>query len=145
MQEFLSGLGDPQVTHFLATWCINGSRLNYLARTTAPEFTQIATCDFGKAVVDTIGATCNVVLSDRQRSRAVFSTKEGSLGLRTFANETGAAYIASRNATHILVHSDQTQPTEGIKTRVISICKVPSMRWISWCWGWMWLRWSLMI
>ena len=100
--EFLSGLGDPLVTHFLAKWCINGSRLNYLARTTPPELTQIAACDFDKAVVDTIGATCNVVLSDMQRTMAGFSPKEGSLGLLTIADKTEAAYIASRNATHIL-------------------------------------------
>ena len=35
--------------------------------------------------------------------------------------------------------------TEGIKARVINICEVPSMRWISWCRGWMWLRWNLTI
>ena len=54
--------------------------MNYLARTTPPEFTRTAACDFGKAVVDTIGATCNVVLSDMQCTRAGFSTKEGGLG-----------------------------------------------------------------
>ena len=74
----------------------------FLARTTPPEFTQMAACDFDTAVVDTIGATCNVVLSDMQRTRAGFSTKEGGLGLRTIANKTQAAYIASRNATHNL-------------------------------------------
>ena len=99
--EFLSGLGDPQVTHFLAKWCTNGSRLNYLARTTPPEFTQIAACDFDKGVVDTIGATHNVALSDMQRTRAGFSTKEGR-ELHTIDDKTEAAYIASRNATHIL-------------------------------------------
>ena len=55
-----------------------------------------------KAVVDTIGATCNVVLPDMQRTRAGFSTEVGVLGLRTIAYKTEAAYIASRNATHIL-------------------------------------------
>ena len=29
--EFLSELGDPQMTHFLARWCINGSRLKLLS------------------------------------------------------------------------------------------------------------------
>ena len=52
--------------------------------------------------MDTIGATCNVVLSDMQRTRAGFSTKEGGLGLRTMADKTEAAYIASRHATHVL-------------------------------------------
>ena len=47
--EFLSELGDPQVTHFLTKWCINGSRTNnYLARTTPPEFRQTAAYDFDK-------------------------------------------------------------------------------------------------
>ena len=100
--EFLSELGDPQITHFLARWCINGSRLNYLARTTPPECTQTAACDFHAAVVDMIEATCNVVLSDMQRTRVGFSTKEGGLGLRTIADKTDAAYIASRHATHFL-------------------------------------------
>ena len=67
--EFLSELGDPQIAHFLARWCINGSRLNFLARTTPPEFTQTAACDFDAAVVGMFGATCNVVLSDMQRTR----------------------------------------------------------------------------
>ena len=137
--EFLSGLGDPQVTHFLAKWCINGSRMNYLARTTLPEFTQTAACDCNKAVVDTIEATCNVVLSDMQRARARFSTEEGVWDcarlltkprLLTLLLETPLTSCAPRSDT----------ATEEIKTRVISICKVPSMCWISWCRGWMWLR-----
>ena len=49
-----------------------------------------------------IGTTCNVVLSDMQRTRVGFSTKEGGLGLRTIADKTDAAYVASRNATHVL-------------------------------------------
>ena len=44
----------------------------------------------------------HVVLSDMQRTRARFSTEKGGLGLRTIADKTEAAYIASRNATHIL-------------------------------------------
>ena len=98
--EFLSELGDPQVTHFLAKWCINAIRLNYLARSTPPVFSQTAACDFDKAVVDTIGTTCNVL--SEQRTRAGFSTKEGGLGLRTIADKTEAADIVSRHATHVL-------------------------------------------
>ena len=48
------------------------------------------------------GATCNVVLSDMQRTRVGFIIKEGGLGLRTIADKTDAAYIASRHATHFL-------------------------------------------
>ena len=59
-------------------------------------------CDFDAAVADMIGATCNVVLSDMQRTRVGFSIKEGGLGLRTIADKTDAAYIASRHATHFL-------------------------------------------
>ena len=99
--EFLSDLGDPQVTHFLARFCINGSRFYCLARTTPAEFTQTAACDFDAAVVDMIGATCNIVLSDMQRTRVGFSTMEGGLGLRTIADKTDAAYMASRSATHV--------------------------------------------
>ena len=75
--------------------------MNCLARTTPPEFTQIAACDFDKAVVGTVGATCNVVLSDMQRTRAGFSTEEGGVGLRAIADKTEAAQNASRNVTHI--------------------------------------------
>ena len=118
--------------------------MNYLARTTPPEFTQTAACDFDKAVVDTIGATCNVVLSDMQRTKAGFSTKEGGLGLRTIADKTEAAYIASRNATHILCtqirhchRGDQNPRDQHLQSAIDA--------WISWCRGWMWLRWSLTI
>ncbi len=97
--EFLGGLGDPQVTHYLAKWCVNGSRMNYLARTTPPQWTHDASLDFDKAVVDTIGAACNIVLSDAQRTRCGFSAKTGGLGLRTIADRVDAAYIASRAAT----------------------------------------------
>ena len=37
-----------------------------------------------------------------QRTRVGFSIKEGGLGLRTIADKTDAAYIASRHATHFL-------------------------------------------
>ena len=34
--KFLAELGDGQVSHYLLRWCVNGSRMNYLARTTQP-------------------------------------------------------------------------------------------------------------
>ena len=79
-----------------------------------------------------------------QRTRAGFSTKEGVLGLRTIADKTEAAYNALRKRPSSCALKSDTA-TEGIRTRVISICKVPSMRWISCCRDWMWVRWSLTI
>ena len=84
-------------------------------RTTPPEFTQTAACDFDAAVVDMFGATCNVVLSDMQRTRVGFSIKEGGLGLRTIADKNDAAYIASRHAAHFLCTQNQTLPQRGLK------------------------------
>ena len=102
------------------------------------EFTQIAACDFDKAVVDTIGATCHVVLSDMQRTEVGSALRKGvwdcarlltKLRLLTLLLGTLLASCAPGSDT----------ATEEINTRVISICKVPSMRWISWCRGWIWL------
>ena len=44
---------------------------------TPPEFTQIAACDFDKAVIDTIGTTCHVVLSDMQRTEVRSALRKG--------------------------------------------------------------------
>ena len=49
-----------------------------MVRTTPPQFTQAASCDFVTGVFDKVGATCNVVLSDMQRTR-----REGCARLST--------------------------------------------------------------
>ena len=54
--------------------------------------------------------------------KAGFSTKEGVLGLRTIADKSEAACIASQNATHFLC-TQIRHSHRGVKTRVISICK----------------------
>ena len=61
---FLAELGDPQVTHYLVKWCVNGSRMNYMARTTPCSVTREAATSFDKAVVDALATSCNLVLSD---------------------------------------------------------------------------------
>ena len=100
--DFLTDLGDPQVSHYLIKWCVNGSRMNYIVRTTP----HLATCDaaavFDAAVVDAFAASCNLVLSEKQRAQIAFPTKKGGMGVRTVADRADAAYVASRAATHEL-------------------------------------------
>ena len=54
--NFLAELGDPQVTHYLLKWCVNGSRLNYLVRTTPLALTHDAAVQFDLAVSNACAA-----------------------------------------------------------------------------------------
>ena len=144
--EFLSELGEPHATLFLLLkWCINGCRMNCLVRTTPPEFTQTASCDFDKAVLETVEATCNVVLCDIQRTRADFQHQETRFGVALDCGQkTEATYIASRNATHIwCTQIRHCLSHRGPKAFSMSNCKAPWKLWISCCLGWMWPRWNL--
>lgn len=87
------------MTLYLAKWCVNSSRMNYLARTTPHHLTRADALDFDKAVLETIGASCTILLSAQQRVRCGFGRKKGGLGLRSIANSVDAAYIASRSTT----------------------------------------------
>ena len=99
---FLAELGDPHVSQYLLKWCVNGGRMNYMARTTPCSATHDAALAFDKDVAEAFAASCNLALSDRQRSRVNFSVKNGGIGLRSIADRVDGAYVASRAATHEL-------------------------------------------
>ncbi len=98
--NYLADLGDAQVAHYLLKWCVNGSRMNYLVRTTPPSATHDAAKQFDAAMVDALAASCGLVLSEAQRTRVTFAADAGGLGLRCVADRVDAAYVASRAATH---------------------------------------------
>ncbi len=98
--NYLAELGDAQVSHYLLKWCVNGSRMNYLVRTTPPSATADAAKQFDTGMVDALAASCGLVLSEAQRIRVTFGTKTGGLGLRCVADRADAAYVSSRAATH---------------------------------------------
>ncbi len=100
--NLLADLGDPQVSHYLVKWCVNGGRMNYTVRTTPPCATSSAAATFDAAVVDAVAASCNLVLSEKQRARIAFPLKRGGMGVRSVADRADAAYVASRAATHEL-------------------------------------------
>ena len=72
MLNFLAELGDAHVTHFLLKTCVNGSRMNYMVRTTPCTATYDAATEFDKDVTDTFTASCNLRLSAKQRARVTF-------------------------------------------------------------------------
>jgi len=97
---FLAELGDAQVAHYLMRWCVNGSRMNYMVRTTPPSSTSTAALAFDNAVTDCVGVVCNIDVIDLQRKQARFGIRGGGLGIRAVSDRADAAYIASRAVTH---------------------------------------------
>ena len=65
---FLAELGDPQIAHYLMRWCVNGSRMNYLIRTTPPSVTTAAAA-FDAEVAEAFVASGGWTLSARQKAR----------------------------------------------------------------------------
>ncbi len=88
---FLAELGDPHVTQYLLKWCVNGSRMNYIARTTPRSATHDEALAFDKDVAEAFAASCNLALSDKQRARVNFSGKNGGIGLRSIAERIDGA------------------------------------------------------
>ena len=97
---FLSELGDAQVSHYLMRWCVNGSRMNYMVRTTPPTLTCAAAAAFDDSVTGCMGAICGIHLTESQRLQSRFGIREGGLGVRSVGDRADAAYIASRAMTH---------------------------------------------
>ena len=111
---FLAELGDGQVTHYLLRWCVNGNRMNYLARTTPPTETMLTAQAFDNGVRDTFAAASAVLLSDHQSRRVSFPFRNGGFGLRAIGDRVDAAYIASRIATRKLCEDIWPGFDEGV-------------------------------
>ena len=102
LPTFLVELGDAQVSHYLLRWCVNGSRMKRLARTTPPTETIEAAQAFDIGVREAFAAACAVALSEQQSRRVSFPLRDGGVGLRPIGNRADAAYIASTAVTHKL-------------------------------------------
>ena len=99
---FLAELGDSQVSHYLLRWCVNGSRMNYLVRTTPPSVTAEAAAAFDYEVEEAFMASSKVAPAAQHRARIGFSPKDSGVGVMLVADRADAAYVASRAATHKL-------------------------------------------
>ena len=114
---FLAELGDVQVAHYLMRWCVNGSRMNYLVRTTPPQATLEAAAAFDAEVAETFAAACKLTMTTRQRARCGFGAKDGGAGLASVSDKADGAYVASRAATHKLCTAIRSAHRGGAGSR----------------------------
>jgi len=102
--DSVSSLRSSQTSLLLLRNCLSFCRLNFILRTTPPDFISKLLADFDLNVRSCFENIISVVLNDRSWSQCILPVRLGGFGLRSTAQHCSSAFISSVSSSISLVN-----------------------------------------